>query len=159
MQASTTLNITTSSSDDLYKFSVSKKLSQDSERDEKDAHSSEIPREGIQNLKLEREEDKEASPTKKEEEGEEQDTKPPKTPLFWFGILSPGAQSLRSAQTASASMISTIIPKIASLDCEMRELEIRIRRARKFRAKAEAEILKQQKIHVRNADASVAAEI
>lgn len=183
VQASTRLEITPSSSDELYNFSVSNEQTaqkQETNGDEKDAHGSEVLQEGIENLNLEHlenenndektaaegeaienlslehpgNESKDETSSPGEEEAEKKDTKPkpPKTPLSWFGILTPGAQSLRSAQTASTLMTSTIIPKMASLDGEMKEMEIRIRRARKFRAKADAEILKKEKIHARNAD-------
>lgn len=87
------------------------------------------------------EEDERSSPAE-DEKGKE--IKPFKTPLSWFGILTPGGQSLRAAQAASTSMLTSIIPQIATVDREMKELEIRIRRARKFRAKADAEILKHE---------------
>jgi hypothetical protein len=53
----------------------------------------------------------------------------PKTPLNMFGILVP--PSLRSAQASAITMVSSVIPRLASIDAEMREVEIRIRRARK----------------------------
>ena len=56
-------------------------------------------------------------------------------PLRWFGILTPPA--LRSAQTAAIEAVQDVIPKLASVDAEMKSLEIEVRRARKKRAKAE----------------------
>jgi hypothetical protein len=53
----------------------------------------------------------------------------PKNPLNMFGILVP--PSLRSAQASAIIMVSSAIPQLASIDAEMREIEIRIRRARK----------------------------
>jgi hypothetical protein len=47
-----------------------------------------------------------------------------------FGILVPPA--LRSAQSSSITMVERVIPQLASVDAEMREMEIRIRRARKY---------------------------
>jgi hypothetical protein len=54
----------------------------------------------------------------------------PKDPLRMFGILIP--QALRLAQGGAIKMVEEIVPKL------VKEVEIKIRRARKFRAKAEA---------------------
>ncbi|KAH8801483.1 hypothetical protein F5884DRAFT_515347 [Xylogone sp. PMI_703] len=59
-----------------------------------------------------------------------------KDPLRMFGILVP--QPLRMAQSESIHAVEDLIPKLVSLDAEMKEVEIEIRRARKRRAKAEA---------------------
>jgi coiled-coil domain-containing protein 115 len=56
-------------------------------------------------------------------------------PLRMFGILTP--QSLRMAQKEAIEMVEGIIPKLVSIDAEMKEVEIQVRRARKFRGKAE----------------------
>jgi hypothetical protein len=56
-------------------------------------------------------------------------------PLRMFGILTP--QSLRTAQKEAIEMVEAIIPRLVSIDAEMREVEIQVRRARKFRVKAE----------------------
>lgn len=103
----------------------------------------------IEEINIRETKDKENKKAEEEEGVTGNKVKPPRTPLSWFGILTPGAQSLRSAQTASVSMISTIMPQMVTLDYEMKELEIRIRRAKKFRAKAEADISK--KTHAKNA--------
>jgi hypothetical protein len=60
----------------------------------------------------------------------------PKDPLRMFGILTP--QALRLAQGGAIKMVEDIVPKLVQVDAEMKEVEIKIRRARKFRAKAEA---------------------
>jgi hypothetical protein len=60
----------------------------------------------------------------------------PKDPLRMFGILTP--QALRLAQGGAINMVEEIVPKLVQVDAEMKEVEIKIRRARKFRAKAEA---------------------
>jgi len=60
----------------------------------------------------------------------------PKDSLRMFGILTP--QALRLAQGGAIKMVEEIVPKLVQLDAEMKEVEIKIRRARKFRAKAEA---------------------
>jgi hypothetical protein len=60
----------------------------------------------------------------------------PKDPLRMFGILTP--QTLRLAQGGAIKMVEEIVPKLVQVDAEMKEVEIKIRRARKFRAKAEA---------------------
>jgi hypothetical protein len=73
------------------------------------------------------------------EEGDEERTKAkqkPKDPLRMFGILTP--QSLRAAQGEAVKMVEGIVPKLVSIDAQMKEVEIKIRRARKYRAKAEA---------------------
>ncbi|KAJ8123260.1 hypothetical protein ONZ43_g748 [Nemania bipapillata] len=64
--------------------------------------------------------------------------RPPKRddPLRWFGLLTPAP--LRQAQTQSIRAVEHVIPRLASVDAEMREVEIEVRRARKRRAKAEA---------------------
>jgi coiled-coil domain-containing protein 115 len=59
----------------------------------------------------------------------------PKDPIRMFGILVPRA--LREAQGSSIKMVEELVPKLASVDAEMREVEIEIRRKRKFRGKAE----------------------
>jgi hypothetical protein len=53
-----------------------------------------------------------------------------------FGILTP--QALRLAQGGAIKMAEDVVPKLVSIDAEMKEVEIKIRRARKQRAKVEA---------------------
>ena len=55
-------------------------------------------------------------------------------PILMFAALPP--PTLRSAQKDTISMVSTI-PKLVSVDREMKEIEIQIRRARKYKLKAE----------------------
>jgi coiled-coil domain-containing protein 115 len=50
-----------------------------------------------------------------------------------FGILTPPA--LRAAQWSAIFMVEGIIPRLMSLDAEMREVEISVRRARKHLAR------------------------
>lgn len=165
MQASILLEITTSSSPESSKFSVMNKQDLDGVHQNKNPPSGATLPKGIKGLQIEETnaeeiKDKEnpmSAEVATEEEGKETKVKPAKTPLSWFGILSPGAQSLRSAQTASKSIISSIVPQMASLDYEMKELEIRIRRAKKFRAKAEAELAKQEKTVVKDVDIQATA--
>jgi len=57
-------------------------------------------------------------------------------PIRMFGILTPRA--LRRAQGGAVKMVEDIVPRLVSLDAEMKEVEIQVRRARKHRAKAEA---------------------
>jgi hypothetical protein len=66
----------------------------------------------------------------------EKRTTKPKDPVRMFGILTP--QALRLAQGGAIKLVEQIIPKLASIDAEMKEVEIKIRRARKHRVKAEA---------------------
>ncbi|KAK2009188.1 hypothetical protein LZ32DRAFT_429207 [Colletotrichum eremochloae] len=63
-------------------------------------------------------------------------------PLRWFGILAP--LPLRQAQTLSVQAVQDIIPQLASVDAEMKDMEIEVRRARKRRAKAEAALKKSE---------------
>ncbi|KAG0647747.1 hypothetical protein D0Z07_6837 [Hyphodiscus hymeniophilus] len=58
-----------------------------------------------------------------------------KDPLHMFGFLTPSA--LREAQRDSVKTVVEVLPRIASVDAEMKEVEIRIRRARKWKARAE----------------------
>ncbi|KAL2109937.1 hypothetical protein VUR80DRAFT_1836 [Thermomyces stellatus] len=63
-------------------------------------------------------------------------------PLRWFGLVTP--TPLRFAQTQGIQIVETVIPRLASVDAEMRNVEIEVRRARKRRAKAEAAPAKTQ---------------
>ncbi|KAK1501399.1 hypothetical protein CTAM01_06124 [Colletotrichum tamarilloi] len=78
---------------------------------------------------------------KDEAENEREKTKQKKKkksndPLRWFGILAP--MPLRQAQSLSVQAVQDIIPRLVSVDAEMKDIEIEVRRARKRRAKAEA---------------------
>lgn len=57
-------------------------------------------------------------------------------PIRMFGFTTP--RELKAAQSESVSTIEDILPQLASVDSQMKALEIAIRRARKYRAKAEA---------------------
>ncbi|KAF4493555.1 Vacuolar ATPase assembly VMA22 [Fusarium agapanthi] len=59
-----------------------------------------------------------------------------KNPLQWFGLFAP--MPLRMAQTHSVKAVHEVIPRLVSVNAEMLNLEIEVRRARKRRAKAEA---------------------
>ncbi|GKT43941.1 uncharacterized protein ColSpa_04122 [Colletotrichum spaethianum] len=76
--------------------------------------------------------------TEKEEQAKKQ--KKSSDPLRWFGILAP--LTLRQAQTLSVQAVQDIIPRLVSVDAEMKDVEIEVRRARKRRAKAEAALKK-----------------
>jgi coiled-coil domain-containing protein 115 len=78
--------------------------------------------------------------TEKGDGEEKQKGKGKRDPLRMFGILTP--QSLRTAQKEAVEMVERIIPRLVSIDAEMREVEIQVRRARKFRGKAEGVELK-----------------
>ncbi|KAK2004922.1 hypothetical protein LX36DRAFT_239116 [Colletotrichum falcatum] len=71
-------------------------------------------------------------------------------PLRWFGILAP--LPLRQAQTLSIQAVQDIIPRLASVDAEMKDVEIEVRRARKRRAKAEAALKKSEAREVPETD-------
>ncbi|KAH8909615.1 hypothetical protein BR93DRAFT_402415 [Coniochaeta sp. PMI_546] len=91
-------------------------------------------------------EKKEVTEAEKEDESQADDEKDkvrkPSDPLKWFGILTP--ISLRLAQGKAIQAVQQVIPKLATVDAEMAEVEIRVRRARKKRSKAEAAAMKQQ---------------
>ncbi|KAI0442074.1 hypothetical protein F4803DRAFT_520814 [Xylaria telfairii] len=61
-------------------------------------------------------------------------------PLRWFGLLTPAP--LRQAQAQSIRVVEHVIPRLASVNAEMAEVEIEVRRARKRRAKAAAAAIK-----------------
>lgn len=78
-----------------------------------------------------------------EQKGDDTDVKTPKkkekknrNPLHWFGLFAP--MPLRAAQTQSIQAVEDIIPRLATVNAEMLNVEIEVRRARKRRAKAEA---------------------
>ena len=99
-----------------------------------------VPKEdaGIQNGKAdmngERTEEEKTGP---EDISDEQEARTNKlrNPIRMFGILTP--QALRLAQGRSIKMAEGLVPKLASVDAEMKEVEFKARRARKLRAKAE----------------------
>ncbi|KAF4343631.1 vacuolar ATPase assembly VMA22 [Fusarium beomiforme] len=72
---------------------------------------------------------KDAQPTEKKR-------KQNKNPLQWFGLFTP--MPLRAAQTHSVKAVEKVIPRLVSVNAEMLNIEIEVRRARKRRAKAEA---------------------
>ncbi|OLN93891.1 Vacuolar ATPase assembly protein VMA22 [Colletotrichum chlorophyti] len=61
-------------------------------------------------------------------------------PIRWFGILAP--LPLRQAQALSVQAVQNIIPRLVSVNVEMMDVEIEVRRAQKKRAKAEAAMKK-----------------
>ncbi|RKU44170.1 hypothetical protein DL546_006549 [Coniochaeta pulveracea] len=76
------------------------------------------------------------------EKEEKKKTTRSRDPLKWFGILTP--MPLRQAQSQAVEAVEQIIPRLASVDAEMVDVEIQVRRARKKRAKAEAAVEKAQ---------------
>lgn len=77
--------------------------------------------------------------TGEDEEGptaaiENKKLRPARDPLRWFGLMVPPA--LRQAQTRSVLAVERVIPRLASVDGRMKEVEIEVRRARKRRTKA-----------------------
>jgi coiled-coil domain-containing protein 115 len=77
------------------------------------------------------------------DEGEEQKAKEKtknaaarsRDPLRWYGILAP--IPLRQAQSQAVQVVESIVPRLVSVNTEMMEVEIEVRRARKKRAKAQ----------------------
>ncbi|KAL8408784.1 hypothetical protein RB594_007282 [Gaeumannomyces avenae] len=57
-----------------------------------------------------------------------------KDPLRWFGLFTP--TSLRLAQGQAVEIVEDLLPRIASVDAEMGQVEIQVRRAKKKRSKA-----------------------
>ncbi len=55
-------------------------------------------------------------------------------PVNWFGILVPPA--LRTSQSSFKDAVVNLIPALASISMEMREVEIEVRRTRKRVRKA-----------------------
>ncbi|KAK3494420.1 uncharacterized protein B0T23DRAFT_108130 [Neurospora hispaniola] len=55
-------------------------------------------------------------------------------PLRWFGLLTP--LPLRLAQTQAIQAVEQIIPRLVTVNAEMAQVEIEVRRARKRREKA-----------------------
>ncbi|KAI1393833.1 uncharacterized protein F4822DRAFT_386091 [Hypoxylon trugodes] len=84
---------------------------------------------------------KEGEEEKKDEAIASQKTKS-KDPLRWFGLLTP--MSLRQAQAQSIKAVEGIIPKLVSVNAQMAQVEIEVRRARKKRAKLEAAAAKKE---------------
>lgn len=76
--------------------------------------------------------------TEKDTTKESTPKKPKKNrnPLHWYGIFAP--MPLRTAQAQSVQAVEKIIPRLVSVNAEMLNVEIEVRRARKRRAKAEA---------------------
>ncbi|KAK1537430.1 uncharacterized protein CCOS01_02750 [Colletotrichum costaricense] len=81
-------------------------------------------------------EKKDEAENEKEKTKQKKKKKKSNDPLRWFGILAP--MPLRQAQSLSVQAVQDIIPRLVSVDAEMKDIEIEVRRARKRRAKAEA---------------------
>ncbi|KAE9367388.1 hypothetical protein N431DRAFT_486513 [Stipitochalara longipes BDJ] len=90
----------------------------------------------VDGMKEEVDAEETAEGDKPKEDAEEKRADKPKDPIRMFGILTP--QALRLAQGGGIKMVEDIVPKLVSIDAEMKEVEIKIRRARKHRAKAGA---------------------
>ncbi|KAI1104219.1 hypothetical protein F4804DRAFT_332512 [Jackrogersella minutella] len=65
-----------------------------------------------------------------------------KDPLRWFGLFTP--VPLRQAQAQSIEAVEQVIPKLVSVNAQMAQVEIEVRRARKRRAKAEVAAAKKE---------------
>ncbi|KAK1727304.1 hypothetical protein CaCOL14_006390 [Colletotrichum acutatum] len=93
---------------------------------------------------MEKEAEKEEEVEKENEKAKQKKKKKSNDPLRWFGILAP--MPLRQAQTLSVQAVQDIVPRLVSVDAEMKDIEIEVRRARKRRAKAEAAALKSNDV-------------
>ncbi|EXF78692.1 hypothetical protein CFIO01_03349 [Colletotrichum fioriniae PJ7] len=89
-----------------------------------------------QQTEKEAKEEEEEETEKEKEKAKQKTKKKSNDPLRWFGILAP--MPLRQAQTLSVQVVQETIPRLVSVDAEMKDIEIEVRRARKRRAKAEA---------------------
>jgi hypothetical protein len=80
--------------------------------------------------------DSDPDPERKREPSEpsEPSLKQPPPPLRLLPILPP--PSLRAAQTESSALVRDLVPRLAQVEVEMREVEVCVRRARKRQAKA-----------------------
>ncbi|KAH7037687.1 uncharacterized protein B0I36DRAFT_314612 [Microdochium trichocladiopsis] len=78
--------------------------------------------------------DTEASPGAESDQKEKESRPMPADPIRWFGLMAPMA--LRQAQACSSRAVNDIVPRLATVSVEMAEVEIKVRRARKRRAKA-----------------------
>ncbi|KAM0334139.1 hypothetical protein ACHAQA_001159 [Verticillium albo-atrum] len=86
----------------------------------------------------------EASAASEKEPAETPPKKRSRDPLRWFGILAP--TPLRQAQAQAVRAVEEIVPQLVTVDAEMKDVEIQIRRARKKRAKAETAAQKTEAV-------------
>ncbi|KAK7923237.1 hypothetical protein PG985_007308 [Apiospora marii] len=97
-----------------------------------------------------KEEEAAAEPIASSVKGTEPKTSEPKAkknsndPLRWFGLITP--MPLRQAQAQSVQAVGDIVPRLVSINAEMAQVEIEVRRARKKRAKAEAAARKSEDV-------------
>lgn len=75
------------------------------------------------------------------EKADEKKNTKAKDPARMFGLLTP--EALKKAQADSIQMVEKTIPELCRVNAEMLEVEIKIRRARKYRSKAEEKDLKE----------------
>ncbi|PKS10316.1 hypothetical protein jhhlp_002067 [Lomentospora prolificans] len=87
-----------------------------------------------------------SDPPKEQIEVDATETRPKKdsrrNPLRWFGLITP--MPLRFAQGQAIQIVETVVPRLATINAEMLDIEIEVRRARKRRAKAETEAAKRK---------------
>ncbi|KAK8090154.1 hypothetical protein PG997_005115 [Apiospora hydei] len=94
--------------------------------------------------KKEEEEVKDSLAEETKPRSSEPKAKKTKDPLCWFGLITP--MPLRQAQAQSVQAVEDIVPKLVSINAEMAQVEIEVRRARKKRAKAEAAAKKSEDV-------------
>ncbi|KAK8114905.1 hypothetical protein PG999_006974 [Apiospora kogelbergensis] len=111
------------------------RLVQDTNREQKEEEEDEVKEDETEPI---------ASSAKemKEPKSEPTTMKKNKDPLRWFGLITP--MPLRQAQAQSVQAVEDIVPKLVSINAEMTQVEIEVRRARKKRAKAEAAAKKSE---------------
>jgi hypothetical protein len=136
MQASVIIQSTVSESS-APRFEIVKKKEEEGESKETNTEPEEKDSENGDSHGGESAEHKEKQEGKEElKEKEEKKPSRPKNPaLHQFGILVPPA--LRQAQSTAEEMVRNLIPKLASVDAEMKALEIEVRRCRKKAKKLE----------------------
>lgn len=113
-----------------------KKPAEENDHGEQESRPEEGPNAGSGSDSPDEEEDKKKARERKKRIERSRD------PLRWFGLVTP--TPLRFAQTQVIQLVETVIPRLASIDAEMRDVEIEVRRARKRRAKAETESAKRK---------------
>ncbi|KAG9236862.1 hypothetical protein BJ875DRAFT_202196 [Amylocarpus encephaloides] len=95
----------------------------------------------VEKLSVQTEGDKQGN-GKEQQEKREENAKPAKvnsnSPLRWYGLLTP--RPLKDAQATAIRLLEGPLPRLATIDGRMKDLEIEIRRTRKYRAKEQAKV-------------------
>ncbi|KAI2636439.1 hypothetical protein GGS26DRAFT_495135 [Hypomontagnella submonticulosa] len=145
MQASRRISVVTSNDQDVPVFTVTARDAGSTPSQVPDTGKGTASEDGTQNSREKVDEKEEKEKDEEAEQAERKKKQPQrKDPLRWFGLLTPMA--LRQAQAQSIEAIEKVIPKLVSVNSQMAQIEIEVRRARKKRAKAEAAAKKEHDI-------------